>query len=132
LFFLAVALRAFGAARLAVLFSARMSEANKFDPHRRLCPDGSCIGVIGSDGRCPVCGRSVGSSGGGKDAPAGFVASATTDDVDDDGDGDDAVEAAPANGVGAFDPNRRLCSDGSCVGVIGADGVCNVCGQKAD
>jgi hypothetical protein len=23
---------------------------------RRLCPDGSCIGLIGDDGRCKVCG----------------------------------------------------------------------------
>jgi hypothetical protein len=26
---------------------------------RSLCPDGSCIGVIGSDGRCKECGRSA-------------------------------------------------------------------------
>ncbi len=25
--------------------------------NRRLCPDGSCIGVIGPDGRCKECGR---------------------------------------------------------------------------
>lgn len=25
--------------------------------HRRLCPDESCIGIIGPDGRCKVCGR---------------------------------------------------------------------------
>jgi hypothetical protein len=24
---------------------------------RRLCPDGGCIGVIGADGTCPVCGK---------------------------------------------------------------------------
>jgi hypothetical protein len=33
-----------------VLFSAPMSDG-KFDPRRRLCPDGTCIGVIGDDGR---------------------------------------------------------------------------------
>jgi hypothetical protein len=113
-----------------------MSEASKFDPHRRLCPDGGCIGVIGEDGRCRVCGRSAG----GKDAaPAGFVPAADDDTVDDDdnldaGD-DDAAPAAKAGapaGGGAFDPNRRLCPDGSCLGVLGADGVCNVCGQKVD
>jgi len=108
-----------------------MSDA-KFDSHRRLCPDGACIGVIGDDGRCRVCGRS--SSGGGKDAaPEGFVAPGGIEDEDEhedgDGDGGDAKVAASA---GAFDPNRRLCPDGSCLGVIGADGVCNVCGQKAD
>jgi len=110
-----------------------MSEG-KFDPHRRLCPDGACIGVIGDDGRCRVCGRSA--SGG--EAPAGFVAQGPEND-DQDGDDDvrevdgpgDGKHAMPAK-AGAFDPNRRLCPDGSCLGVLGPDGVCNVCGQKAD
>jgi hypothetical protein len=111
-----------------------MSEG-KFDPHRRLCPDGACIGVVGDDGRCRVCGRSAGA----KDAaPAGFVpAGDGIDDDDDDQDqdqrADDGGGGAPKTAGGAgFDPNRRLCPDGSCVGVIGADGVCNVCGQKGD
>jgi len=25
--------------------------------NRKLCPDGNCIGIIGSDGRCRECGR---------------------------------------------------------------------------
>jgi hypothetical protein len=29
-----------------------------FDSDRELCPDGACIGVLGSDGRCRECGRS--------------------------------------------------------------------------
>ena len=117
-----------------------MSEG-KFDPHRRLCPDGACIGVVGDDGRCRVCGRSAG----GKDAaPTGFVPAGDgieyghgDGDEDEDQDGDEPAgerlggEPKAAAGAG-FDPNRRLCPDGSCVGVIGADGVCNVCGQKAD
>ena len=37
-----------------------MSET--FDPKRRLCPDGSCIGVIGPDGRCSVCGKEAGAA----------------------------------------------------------------------
>lgn len=113
-----------------------MSEAAKFDPHRRLCPDGGCIGVIGSDGRCRVCGRSA---SGAKDEPPpeGFVPPAFDDDGDD-GDADRDVAAgaddapATAPGKAAFDPKRRLCPDGDCLGVIGADGVCNVCGKKAD
>jgi hypothetical protein len=106
----------------------------KFDPHRRLCPDGACIGVIGDDGRCRVCGRSAS----GAPAAAGFVAAGNEPDDDDDegdgaaerdGDGDaEAKRASP----GGFDPNRRLCPDGSCIGVIGAGGVCTVCGQKGD
>ena len=119
-----------------------MSEG-KFDSHRRLCPDGACIGVIGDDGRCRVCGRAA--AGGAKDAaPAGFVAAGSEDaqDHDDGGDdgaadqsrhGDTDADARTAAPTGAgFDPNRRLCPDGSCIGVIGADGVCTVCGQKAD
>ncbi len=121
-----------------------MSEANKFDPRRRLCPDGACIGVIGDDGRCRVCGRTA---GGNAAAPAGFepAAQADADDDLDDSDNLDAgdadadaevggtpgMAASPAR-AGAFDPNRRLCPDGSCLGVLGADGVCNVCGQKAE
>ena len=107
----------------------------KFDPHRRLCPDGSCIGVIGEDGHCRVCGRGAG----GKEAAAGFVPAADADDYgpDDDDEDDDAggtgevTAGQKAASGGGFDPNRRLCPDGSCLGVLGADGVCNVCGQKA-
>jgi hypothetical protein len=106
----------------------------KFDPHRRLCPDGACIGVIGDDGRCRVCGRSA---GGKSAAPAGFTSPARIEDDDENEDGDEEGDeegksAAGAPAAGAFDPNRRLCPDGGCIGVLGADGVCNVCGQKAD
>lgn len=107
----------------------------KFDSHRRLCPDGACIGVIGDDGRCRVCGRSA--SGGGKDAaPAGFVPAAEAEDQDeDDVEDEDANENAGGEtkaAAGAFDPGRRLCPDGGCIGVIGPDGVCTVCGQKPE
>ena len=117
-----------------------MSEG-KFDSHRRLCPDGACIGLIGDDGRCRVCGRAAG--GGGKDAAAATAATGTSDAVEDESDdwstqadgdadaGDAGDEAKAAPGAG-FDPTRRLCPDGDCIGVIGADGVCTVCGKKAD
>ena len=29
-----------------------------------------------------------------------------------------------------FDPGRRLCEDGTCVGVIGPSGACDVCGRR--
>ncbi len=97
-----------------------MSEG-KFDSHRRLCPDGACIGVIGDDGRCRVCGRAATGGGANDAAPAGFVAAPSEDARDDDDEADDgdaeqsrrgdtdadARTAAPA-GAG-FDPNRRLC-----------------------
>jgi hypothetical protein len=84
---------------------------------RQLCSDGSCVGVIGDDGRCKVCG-----------APAGPP---TDGDV-----GEDRREAAPDRDVddegGADDDlaSRQLCPDGNCVGVIGADGRCRVCGAQ--
>ena len=32
-----------------------------------------------------------------------------------------------------FDPtSRKLCPDGSCVGVIGPDGICKVCGRRSE
>ena len=108
-----------------------MSEG-KFDPHRRLCPDGACIGVVGSDGRCHVCGR-LASGGGSVAPPEGFVP-VEDEDADQDGGEDEGADEAPVAAAGAagFDPKRRLCPDGECLGVIGADGVCNVCGKKAD
>ena len=89
-----------------------MSEEAAFDPHRQLCPDGSCVGVLGPDGLCSVCGH-----------PEGASAESDTDAT--------ARPADPANTSG-FDPARRLCDDGSCVGLVGADGVCGTCGRKAE
>jgi hypothetical protein len=97
-----------------------MNETTEFDPKRRLCPDGSCIGVITGDGTCSVCGRTA--SGAAAASPA-----ADPDLADDELPAEGASEAASASG---FDPNRRLCDDGACVGVIGADGRCGVCGQQ--
>jgi hypothetical protein len=106
-----------------------------FDPRRRLCPDGACVGLIGADGLCSVCRR-----------PAGAAASWTSD-VETGGserdDGDDGASMSPSdapaptsppssNASSGFDAKRRLCDDGSCVGIVGADGVCGTCGRKAD
>ena len=110
----------------------------KFDSKRRLCPDGSCIGVVGDDGRCRVCGRDA---GGGKSAAASGLAAVAAAAADDTSTSTAtpttttttttlAADAAEP-GAPTFDPARRLCSDGSCIGVIGADGKCNVCGQPA-
>ena len=104
-------------------------EETAFNPSRRLCPDGSCVGVLGADGRCSVCQRSAGAGGeSGVEAPAEAWAQA---DGGADGDERRAAEMVDAAGSG-FDPARRLCDDGSCVGIVGADGVCGTCGRKAD
>jgi len=111
-----------------------------FDPtHRKLCPDGACVGVIGDDGVCRVCGRTEAQAAAGEDAPG---AASADFDAGQAPVGDATSGDAPAGAPGAggfddsaargFDPNRRLCDDGSCVGVVGADGVCNVCGRRAE
>jgi hypothetical protein len=94
-----------------------------FDPQRKLCPDGSCIGVIGSDGKCTECGRP---------APDGDAAADTAgwEAADDGADGAPGEETA--DGSSGFDSKRRLCSDDACIGVIGPDGRCTECGKPAE
>src|SRR4029077_3736546 len=89
-----------------------------FDSKRRLCPDGTCVGVIGADGRCGVCGQMAG------EARADAATAADLYDNEHSAGDDHDVEPVEASGaaVGGFDPGRRLCDDGACVGVIGPDG----------
>jgi hypothetical protein len=119
-----------------------MSEITFNPAKRRLCPDGACVGVVGDDGRCRVCGlagdgsghRSISSPstpGDGYSDGAGADAHA-----DAHGNADAGTVGAPATGADregelGFRPDRRLCDDGSCVGVIGNSGVCSVCGRPA-
>src|SRR6266567_219353 len=106
---------------------------------RQLCPDGTCVGVIGPDGTCKVCGRAAPNWGDERnrglldppedddEAKDDLAALNGDDDDDDDDDGDDdedddepdepAVAAAPR---GAWS-GRQLCTDGACIGVIGPD-----------
>ncbi|HVU49086.1 MAG TPA: hypothetical protein VHL80_00265 [Polyangia bacterium] len=93
------------------------TEDAPFDPTRRkLCPDGACVGVIGDDGVCRVCGRTEAQAAAGDDAP----------ELEAGAGGD-----AGAEGSG-FDTKRRLCDDGACVGVVGDDGACRVCGRRSE
>jgi hypothetical protein len=109
---------------------------------RELCPDGGCVGVIGADGLCKTCGRAA--ENWGDERQRGLVSEpvakldASEVDDDDDGDDDDAehpdADLAPTAGadVEAYEWSRRkLCSDGTCVGVIGANGRCKACGKAA-
>jgi len=76
--------------------------------NRQLCPDGSCTGVLGPDGRCRECGRSADGA-----TPEGPV----------------SAEAAASEDL--FDEDRELCPDGSCTGLLGPDGRCKECGRSA-
>lgn len=99
---------------------------------RRLCPDGNCIGVIGSDGRCKECGRPGDDDQTGEAADDQGTLSATPSS-----DTSDPEAATPDASPSGFHEdvdddhwaNRRLCSDGNCIGVIGADGRCKECGR---
>ena len=112
-----------------------MSDTEKFDPsRRRLCPDGSCVGLLDESGRCKECGRTASGKLEAVGAPAvddpeedvGFDAGVAEDDA---GVGEGQGPAPDELSASGFDPKRKLCPDGACVGVIGADGRCSVCGQ---
>jgi hypothetical protein len=91
--------------------------------NRRLCSDDSCIGVIGADGRCRVCGLLN------PEAPVDPELSTSGNAVQDE-----PQEPHPADQVPEpRDPgweDRTLCSDESCIGTIGPDGRCRVCGRS--
>jgi hypothetical protein len=96
-----------------------LDEEAPFDPEARaLCPDGACIGVVGADGRCKVCGRAAGER-----APDEERWISRPVEV--------AEAAPPDEDAGAPDDDRRLCPDDACIGLLGADGRCKVCGRSA-
>ena len=101
--------------------------------NRTLCSDESCIGVIGTDGRCMECNRPYEGT-----LPEGFD---EAPDAPEQGAAAQPEEAsAPPVQEAQADPvpilsdgddwdSRTLCSDESCIGVIGADGRCMECGK---
>ncbi len=102
---------------------------------RTLCPDGACVGVIGDDGKCRVCGRLAPEGSRRRPAvanapaetePAPAAAAARTRSPDDV-----AVEPPEIPAVDDLEAERKLCPDGACVGVIGPDGTCKLCGKAA-
>jgi len=95
-----------------------------FDPRRRLCPDGSCIGIVGSDGKCTVCGTSDPGGPGPVPPDSESIDPAPEAEIV-------SIESIPPGEGPDFDPNRRLCSDESCIGVVGDDDRCKLCGKLA-
>ncbi len=98
--------------------------------NRRLCSDDNCIGVIGPDGRCKECGKPYE-----VELPE-EIANLKTDfeeepvvkeDSDASKQAGDNEEKKPQADIEW--ENRILCSDGSCIGVIGSDGRCKECGK---
>jgi len=91
---------------------------------RVLCPDGGCVGVIGPDGTCNVCGRAAPNWG--DERRRG---QRPTDEVEAEVEAAVIAHDQPA-APDDFD-DRALCPDGGCVGLI-VDGRCNVCGKGAE
>ena len=106
--------------------------------HREVCPDGACIGVIGGDGLCKVCGRAAPNWG--NERLRGLAPEAPDEDSEDEADDEAPDEASSAandepgdDGAGGDEWNRReLCANGACIGVIGPNGACTVCGAKPE
>jgi hypothetical protein len=103
----------------------------RFDARsRRLCPDGACVGLVGPDGRCRLCGTVDPGAASGL-GPEAFAGGCAQDDEGAEEDADaDTSAMDELGGEGGFDPRRRLCPDGACVGVIGANGACGACGRR--
>ncbi|MFH1132266.1 MAG: hypothetical protein V1754_13090 [Pseudomonadota bacterium] len=93
-------------------------EPLEFD-ERELCPDGNCIGVIGFDGKCKVCGALRQEPEPEIPFPETFEEKLESAVAPFDNPDDDPLDFQ----------DRVLCSDGACIGVIGPDGLCKECGK---
>lgn len=93
--------------------------------HRTLCSDESCIGVIGPDGRCKECGLPYD----GEFTPVEYESDAIDAEADMPAADDEFAGEAQEDDGDAHWENRTLCSDESCIGVIGPDGRCKECGK---
>jgi len=98
--------------------------------NRVLCSDGNCIGVIGSDGRCKECGKKYEGELPAM-SPSENEDQAGAEDADSASATTEITEAADAPVNDEWE-NRVLCSDGSCIGVIGPDGKCKECGKPKE
>jgi hypothetical protein len=105
--------------------------------NRILCSDGNCIGVIGPDGHCKECGNKhegtlPETAASGKESPSEREeASGAGADIDDQP--QPSVDITPGEDTESDDwPDRKLCSDGNCIGVIGRDGRCRECGKPSE
>ena len=121
-----------------------MSDASNDKPadwnNRELCPDGACVGVIGRDGRCSVCGNTA--PGWSERAVGDAAAPAPDPDPEHEPDQDEPaarveregeiIDAEASDGRSGDDWDQRtLCPDGGCTGVIEAGGTCSVCARTA-
>ena len=103
--------------------------------HRILCSDGNCIGTIGVDGRCKECGRVYEGELPWEVSESASSTTESTVTAEAESPTEDMPESEqqvgnPDDSTADIDwENRRLCSDGNCIGVIGPDGKCKECGK---
>jgi hypothetical protein len=102
----------------------------KFDLKKRvLCSDDACIGLVGPDGRCKVCGTAYtgdeplpANQGDSEVTPYGATLKANQDAA--------AIPAEEERSSADDDVDERICCpDELCVGIIGKDGKCGICGK---
>ncbi len=93
--------------------------------NRVLCSDESCIGIIGSDGRCKECGKIYE----GHEDTFDNESPQDISEPDIKNDSREAEEEPIKTDIDSEWENRVLCSDASCIGVIGPDGRCKECGK---
>jgi len=88
---------------------------------RVLCSDDACIGTVGQDGRCKVCGKPY-------EGDAEISAKAAPEATN----GERPVEEAPCAATASADADseRVCCPDDACIGIIGSNGKCGVCGKS--
>lgn len=103
---------------------------------RTLCSDESCIGVINSEGYCKECGKKFEGELPEFGAPAEVETSAEKPQPEETKAQEPAAGIAVSTSQDSGDSklesywkNRMLCSDESCIGVIGPDGRCRECGK---
>ena len=100
--------------------------------NRVLCSDGNCIGVIGPDGRCKECGQAYDGELPSFEEPAEDVSADEAEETPATPE-ERETETAESESDADYDPDdwdqRKLCSDGNCIGVIGPDGHCKECGE---
>ncbi len=101
---------------------------------RILCSDGDCIGVVGADGCCKLCGKIydgelslIEDDAEQRDNPAEGLNDQGILDTEQ-ADGHDSVSDNADSFNGAWE-NRILCVDENCIGVVGFDGRCKECGK---
>ena len=106
---------------------------------RVLCRDESCTGTIGLDGHCRECGQPLGDEPMVSEpviedhtpAPSSPVAEAPVseaEDIDTDVKDDEDIFTDTEEDMESGWEDRILCRDEECIGTIGPDGLCRVCG----